>query len=402
MKQRNGTDPRSSADAQQVEPFTIDVADEVLRDLKSRLGASRFPDQISGSGWSRGIDLDYLRDLVEYWREGYDWRRQEAQLNRLAHFRTEIDGLRLHFAHVRSPHAHATPLILIHGWPGSFVEFLDVVGPLTEPERYGGDVNAACHVVLPSLPGYGFSERPRIAGWNQKRTARAYATLMARLGYERYVAQGGDWGAFVATEMALADPGHMLGLHLNMPVAPPPVEPVQLSARDQDDIKSMTGFLESEAAYALLQGTKPQTIGVALNDSPAGLCGWIAEKFHSWADYRGESANVIGRDRLLTNIMLYWVTGSAASAASYYYEFYNQSGAFDSQAFARAQQPVTVPTGVARFPKEIICMPRTWVERRYNVVRWTDMPRGGHFAALEQPKLFSDEVRSFVNDLRRP
>jgi epoxide hydrolase len=378
-----------------VERFHIHVDDSTLEDLGRRLALTRFPDQIEGTGWEYGTPIAYLRELVEHWRATYDWRAQEARLNELDHFRTRIDDQSIHFVHARSNHADALPLLLIHGWPGSIVEFLDVVPRLTHPEEHGGRAEDAFHVIAPSLPGYGFSEPPRTPGWDIRRIARAFVVLMDRLGYPRYGAQGGDWGAQIATRLAALDPAHCAGLHLNMPIAAPPAESVPLTEKEQAGLAAMARFQREEAAYAQLQGSKPQTVGVALNDSPAGLLSWIVEKFRTWGDCDGNPENVFTRDQLITNVMLYWVTQTITSSARLYWE------TMHSGALQEAPEFVSVPTGIARYPgEEVLCFPRAWVEQRYNVTHWAEMPRGGHFAAMEQPELFVDDVRTFFDTVR--
>ena len=376
-----------------IDRFNIHVDQHVLDDLRARLRGRRLPQSIPGSGWKYGVDIDYLQALLEYWELHYDWRVAEAGLNKLDHFTTAIQGHSIHFAHVRSPHPNATPLLMVHGWPGSIVEFLGTIDRLVAPERYGGDAKDAFHLVMPSLPGFGFSERPREAGWGPERSAKAYVELMSRLGYARYGVQGGDFGALVVAEMGLIAADRIIGLHTNMPMAPPPATPVPLTPGEEQDVADIAAFAENERAYAMIQATKPQTLGVGLNDSPAGLCAWISEKFRAWTD-RGETGeSVVDRDTLLTNITLYWVTGTAASAARYYYEYFHATPVWK-------KERIDVPTGVARFPKEMHRPPRSWVEEKYNVVRWTEMPRGGHFAALEQPALFADDVLAFFHGLR--
>jgi len=377
-----------------VSPFEIRVDDAVLDDLRRRLAHTRFPDQIEGTGWEYGVSVASLRDLVAYWRDTYDWRAAEARLNRLAHFRTRIDGQSIHFVHARSPHADAMPLLLLHGWPGSIVEFLDVIPRLTDPTAHGGAAADAFHVVAPSLPGYGFSEPTRTPGWDVRRIARAFIALLQRLGHARYGAQGGDWGAQIATRIGAYDPEHCAGIHLNMPIGARPQDASALSDEEKADLAAMARFQDEESGYALQQGTKPQTVGVALNDSPAGLLGWIVEKFRTWSDCGGDLESVFERDALLTNAMLYWVTGTSASSARLYWEC--KHGGL----WAEPAEYVAVPTGVARFPREVLRYPRSWVERQYNVTRWTDMPRGGHFAAMEQPALLVDDVRSFFRTVR--
>jgi len=377
--------------SQAIETFRIDIDDSVLDDLRSRLARTRLPDQIEDTGWEYGIPTDYLRALLEYWRDSYDWRAQEARLNELAHFRARIDGEPIHFIHARSPHAHAFPLLLLHGWPGSIVEFLEVIPRLTEPDAHGGDARDAFHLVVPSLPGYGFSEPPRTRGWDVSRIARAFMELMRRLDYRRYGAQGGDWGAQVATRIGGLDPARCAAIHLNMPIADRPKDDVVLTEEDKADLAAMQRFQREESGYALEQGTKPQTLGVALGDSPAGLLAWIVEKFRAWSDCDGDPENIFTRDQLITNVMLYWVTETITSSARLYWEHRNSG---------EALQFVGVPTGVARYPKEVVRFPRSWVERSYNVTHWADMPRGGHFAAMEQPALFVDDVRRFFRTVR--
>jgi pimeloyl-ACP methyl ester carboxylesterase len=377
-------------------PFTVDVPDAVLVDLHDRLSRTRFPEQIPEAGWDYGTELGYVRDLVTYWDESYDWRKQEARLNSFEQFVTEIDGQRVHFLHVRSPESDALPLVMTHGWPGSVVEFLDIIGPLVNPRGYGGDPGDAFHVVCPSIPGYGFSGPTRERGWDPQRVAGAFATLMAGLGYERYGAQGGDWGSMISTQLALADPDHVAGLHLNMVIALPP-EGEDFSTLTETEMAGLTSaadYMENDSGYAKIQGTKPQTIGYLLDDSPAGLAAWIVEKFRTWSDCDGDVERRFTKDTLLTNIMLYWVTATGHSSGRLYYEATKAGG------FVAKGRRVEVPTGAAIFPKEIIRPPRRWAERSYNITRWTEMPSGGHFAALEEPTLLVDDVRSFFASVR--
>jgi epoxide hydrolase len=377
-----------------IERFEIRIDDSVLDDLRNRLALTRLPDQIDGTGWEYGIPEDYLRDLVEYWRDTYDWRAQEARLNELAHYRTWIDGQSIHFIHARSAHADAFPVLLMHGWPGSVVEFLDVIPRLTDPEAHDGSAADAFHVIAPSLPGYGFSEPTRTRGWGPSRVAAAFTELMDRLGYTRYGAQGGDWGAQVATRIGALDPQHCVGIHLNMPLADRPDEPEPLSDAEQADLAVIAHFRREESGYAQEQGTKPQTLGVALNDSPAGLLAWIVEKFRTWSDCDGHPENAFTRDQMITNVMTYWVTQTITSSMRLYWE------RLHGDAQEQEHEFVGVPTGVARYPKEPLRIPRPWVERRYNVTHWADMPRGGHFAAMEQPALFVDDLRIFFRTVR--
>jgi pimeloyl-ACP methyl ester carboxylesterase len=377
-----------------IEQFPIRVDDSTLRDLQERLERSRLPDQISDTGWEYGMPIDYLRQLVEYWRDDYDWPAQEAHLNGFDHFCTAIDGQSIHFIHARSVHPDAVPLLITHGWPGSVVEFLDVIPRLTDPEAFGGRAEDAFHVIAPSLPGYGFSEPPRTPGWDEQRIAQAFAALMSRLGYARYGAQGGDWGAQVTTRIGALDPDRCLGIHLNMALGFPLTDAAPLSEEEQADLASMKQFVSEESAYANEQGTKPQTLGVALNDSPAGLLAWIVEKFRSWSDCDGDPENCFTRDQLITNVMLYWVTQTSASSARLYWESRHMNKSSKKVPF------ITVPTGVARYPKEILRWPRSWIETQYNVVHWAEMERGGHFAAMEQPELFVEDLRTFFRTLR--
>jgi pimeloyl-ACP methyl ester carboxylesterase len=378
-----------------IEPFEIRVEDAVLEDLRDRLARTRFPDQIDGTGWEYGLPVEYLRELVQYWRDVYDWRAAEARLNRFEHFRTEIDGQSIHFVHARSPHADAMPLLLTHGWPGSIAEFLDVIPRLTAPEAHGGRAEDAFHVVAPSLPGYGFSEPTRTRGWDTWRVARAFTELMQRLGYTRYGAQGGDWGAQVSTRIGLVDPEHCAAIHLNMPIGERPKDAsTPLSEEDQATLAAMAHFQREESGYANEQATKPQTLGAALNDSPAGLLAWIVEKFRTWSDCDGDVERRFTKDRMLTNIMLYWVTATGHSAGRLYYEA-TKAGRFGPQG-AR----VEVPTGAAVFPREIVRPPRRWAEHSYNITHWTEMPSGGHFAAMEEPGLLVDDVRAFFSTVR--
>jgi pimeloyl-ACP methyl ester carboxylesterase len=377
-----------------IEQFEIRVDDSLVDDLRDRLARTRFPDQIEGTGWDYGMPIDYLRDLVDYWLHDYDWRAHEALLNQFDHFRTTVDGQSIHFIHSRSPDPGAFPLLLTHGWPGSIVEFLDLIPRLTLPDADGGTPPDSFHVIAPSLPGYAFSEPPRTPGWDIRRIARAFTELMSRLGYQHYGAQGGDWGAQVATRIALYDPEHCVGLHLNMPIGTPPPDPGPLSREETNDLAAMDQFQREESGYANEQGTKPQTLGVGLNDSPAGLLAWIVEKFRTWSDCEGEPERIFTKDQLITNVMLYWATQTSASAARLYWETRHGGARSEVLPF------IATPTGVARFPKEVLRWPRSWVERQYNVTHWATMPRGGHFAAMEQPALFADDLRTFFRTIR--
>jgi len=374
-----------------IRPFRIDVGDDVLADLKARLQRTRWPEAELVGDWSQGVPLEWMREICRYWAETYDWRAREARLNRFAQFTTEIDGLDIHFLHVRSPRADALPLIITHGWPGSIVEFHKVIEPLVDPAAHGGDPLDAFHVICPSLPGYGFSAKPTTTGWGVDRIASAWATLMDRLGYKRYGAQGGDWGSAVTTALGAKDPSHCAGIHITLAFnARPKVEgePTPEEARALAGIKH---YREAGSGYANQQATRPQTLGYGLTDSPAGQAAWILEKFWAWTDCDGHPENIFTRDELLDNVMLYWVTASATSSARLYWESFGK----------RAPVTVKVPTGVAVFPKEIITPVKRWMEDSFTDIRhWTEMPKGGHFAAFEQPELFVRDVRAFFRTLR--
>ena len=386
---------RSTNTSKAVEPFAIQVEDSVLKDLQDRLMRTRLPDQLAAARWDYGTDLGYLREVIEYWRTEYDWREQERKLNQLDHFKTTIDGLDIHFIHQRSPEKSALPLVITHGWPGSVAEFMKVLGPLTDPVAHGGRAEDAFHVVLPSMPGYGFSDKPRQKGFNSDHVGQVVAKLMARLGYSRYGAQGGDWGAAVTSWLGSHDAEHVAGIHLNMVWVGPPEgaeDPEEgIPAWELERSQKRREWWKQERAYGELHGTKPQTLGYGLNDSPAGLAAWMIEKFRTWCDCDGHPENRFTRDELLTNVMIYWVTQTITSSMRLYYETRHNPP---------AQGRVEVPTGVAIFPGEIVFSPRKWVEARYNVTRWTEMPRGGHFAAMEEPELFVEDVRAFFRNLR--
>jgi pimeloyl-ACP methyl ester carboxylesterase len=382
-----------------VTPFHIGVPEGELRDLRSRLEHTRWPEAETVDDWSQGVPLGYLRELCRYWAEGYDWRSTEARLNALPQFRTEIDGLGIHFVHVRSPHPEALPLILTHGWPGSIVEFLKVIRPLTDPTAHGGAAGDAFHVVCPSLPGYGFSDKPTRRGWNVQRIARAFSLLMARLGYQRYGAQGSDWGTSITTSMGQQDPQHVAGIHLTPPLAPPdPATVDELTEAERAALASLKHAAEWDSGYSQEQATRPQTIGYALVDSPAGLCAWIVEKLWAWTDNDGHLGNVLTRDEVLDNVMLYWLPGTGASSARLYWESIRQVNEWIS---GLVSDTVAVPTGCSIFPKELQRPSRRWAAKRFLDIRyWNELDKGGHFAAFEQPELFVNEVRWFFRLVR--
>jgi pimeloyl-ACP methyl ester carboxylesterase len=365
----------------EVTPFRIEVPDADLRDLRERLGRTRWPEAETVADWSQGVPLAYLRELCGYWAEAYDWRATEARLNALPQFRTELDGLGIHFLHVRSPHPGALPLVITHGWPGSVVEFLKVIGPLTDPTAHGGDAADAFHLVCPSLPGYGFSDRPARPGWGVERIARAWARLMARLGYRRYGAQGSDWGTSVSTSVAQQDPEHVAVIHLTPPLAPPdPATFDDLTGAERAALQSLEHAAEWDSGYSKEHATRPQTVGYGLVDSPAALCAWIVEKFWSWTDCDGHPENVLTRDELLDNLMLYWLSGTGASAARLYWESIRQ---VDRWISGPVTDTVTVPTGCSIFPKELQRPSRRWADKRFLDIRHcNELDRGGHFAAF--------------------
>lgn len=387
--------PALAQDDRAIVPFRIQVPDAVLADLKARLALARIPEPLQGAGWQLGTDTAYLRQLVTYWRDRFDWRAQERRLNAMEQFTTTIDGLRVHFVHRRSSQAGAMPLLMTHGWPGSIAEFTKVIGPLTEPTQHGGAAADAFHVVMPSIPGFGFSAAPRTPGFDPARIAQVEAALMARLGYTRYGVQGGDWGSIISTQIAARDTAHVAGLHINMCIGgATPADPTAgLSEAERARVKLRDQFQAEETGYQQIQGTKPQTIGIALNDSPVALAAWIVEKFRTWCDCDGNPETVFTKDELLTNITLYWVTETAASSARIYYESRHPTS-------PPVPGRIAVPMACADFPKEVIWSPRAWLEPRYDIRRWTLMPKGGHFAAMEQPQLLVDDVRAFFRTVR--
>jgi len=407
---RSGSTPRP-ADAPAIVPFKIQVPDAVLTDLKQRLSQARFADEFPDAGWDYGTNLAYLKGLVDYWRDHYDWRAHEKKLNEFDQFNTNIDGVDIHFIHQRSKNANAMPLLLLNGWPSSIVEYAKVIGPLTDPVAYGGRAEDSFHVVIPSMPGFGFSGKPRERGYDPERIARMWVQLMARLGYTRYAAHGSDWGSGIATRVALNDAAHVAALHLagcggapepaaaNAGTPPPPVTGVNSAVNAAHNL-----------GYQEIQSTKPQTLGQGLSDSPVGLASWIIEKWYGWSDHDGDLEKVFTKDELLTNIMIYWVTNSGTSSARIYYESRHMLGGLAPTPFPRPEGRVTVPTGCGAFPSQYdrrgtpittnTVEARKAAETRYNIVHFTTMPRGGHFPAFEQPKLWVDDIRAFVRTVR--
>lgn len=378
-----------------IEDYPIHFPEEALDDLKRRLELVRWPEKETVGDWSQGVPLDRMKAVVDHWRTGYDWRRCEAELNRWGNYRTEIKGLPIHFMHIRSPEPNALPLLMTHGWPGSVLEFMKVIGPLTDPVAHGGKAEDAFHLILPSLPGYGFSAKPEGSGWGVRRTASAWIELMQRLGYDRYVAQGGDWGAAVTTALAYMKPAGLEAIHLNMVIAFPPdaSDQSEWTEAEKGAWETYREILTTGMGYANEQGTKPQTIGYSLNDSPVGQCAWIYEKFHGWTDCDGDPENILSRDEILDNITLYWLTGTGASSARMYWE---------STATAFLPVQIEVPTGGSVFPKEILRASRRWAEKNYvNIIHWNELDKGGHFAAFEQPGAFVDEIRACFRGIER-
>ncbi len=378
----------------EIQPFRIEIPQADLDDLRDRLARTRWPDQLPGVGWDYGIPLEYVRELASYWRDGYDWRVHEARLNGFGQFITTIDGARVHFLHVRSAAPDAMPLIITHGWPGSIVEFINIIGPLTDPGAYGGDPRDAFHLVIPSIPGYGFSRPTRDRGWDVRRIARAWAALMERLGYQRFGAQGGDWGSVISRELGLTAPGQVTGVHLNMLLTRMPDDPGELTGEETRRRQVLREFRATGSGYSAIQSTRPQTLAYGLTDSPAGQLAWITEKFGEWTD-NGLPDEAVDRDQLLTNVTLYWLTGTAGSSARLYYET-GRSLSWNPRAVS------AVPTGVAVFPREIAPPIRRFAELSDNIVHWSEFDRGGHFAAMEEPGLLVGDVREFFRPLRLP
>lgn len=370
-----------------IRDFQIDIPSSVLDDLDARLAMTRYPVKEPVDDWSQGIPLEYVQDVAAHWRSSYDWKACEAELNQYPHHMTEISGVDIHFMHIRSPESGARPLIMTHGWPGSIVEFLDVIGPLTNPVAHGGDAKDAYHLVLPSLPGYGFSGKPAETGWNAEKIGETWNVLMKRLGYERYFAQGGDWGALVTSAIGVQNLGACAGIHINLVVvgAPPPAIMQSPTPEEQASLIHFAGYQTEGSGYAEIQKTKPQTLGYGLADSPVGQMAWILEKFQGWSDGANIPDDSFDRDRLLDNVMIYWLNNAGASSARLYRESFGNPNV----------DPVTMPTGCSIFPNEIMTPSRRWAEHRFkNLQYWGQPERGGHFAAMEVPELFLAEVRS--------
>lgn len=386
-----------------VEPFVYRAPGDELDDLRRRLRTARWPEAATVDDWSQGVPLAWLQDLCAYWADGYDWRRCEDRLAALPQVRTAIDGLGIHAIHVRSPHSEAPALVMTHGWPGSVVELLDVIGPLTDPTAHGGDADDAVHLVCPSLPGYGFSDKPTEPGWGVPHIADAWVELMARLGYDRFYAQGGDWGSEVTTVLGTVHPEKVIGIHLNMAsVGPGRGGTDDLTPEEQAALADMAEHQEWGIGYSTQQATRPQTLGYGLTDSPIGQCAWIAEKYWAWTDHDGDPTSALSRDQMLDNITLYWLTRTAASSARLYWEAgFARASAGRSGSAGGPRPKVQVPTGVSVYPREIVRPSRRWCERRYPDLRFYDRPaHGGHFAAWEEPESFVEQVRSALRTMR--
>jgi microsomal epoxide hydrolase len=383
-----------------IRQFNIEVPELALVDLQQRLARTRVPAQLDNTSWEYGTDVAYLTELLDYWRNDFDWRAQEAKLNEFDQFVTEVDGLDMHFIHQRSDNPAAIPLMIVHGWPGSVSEFTKIIPALTDPVANGGNATDSFHVIAPSLPGFGFSEKPSDPGYNPEKIAHILAALMEQLGYDQYAIAGGDWGAIINRHIANNYPDRLIGLHSNMILAGPPSDPEQranVTEQEQQARAARGSYMQNEVAYQQIQGTKPQTLGYGLNDSPAGLAAWIVEKFHGWSDMPqgsdGYLDNHLTKDELLTNISIYWFTQTITSSSRIYYE--------NSKVPAsKAMEYIDVPTGAAIFPAEIFITPKAWAEASYDLIHWTVMPSGGHFAALEKPELYLNDLREFFRLLR--
>jgi pimeloyl-ACP methyl ester carboxylesterase len=393
----------AAVDGTAIRPFHVSVPEDDLIDLRRRVLATRWPAKETVADQSQGVQLGKLKDLLRYWGTDYDWRKVEAKLNALPMFVTEIDGLDIQFIHVRSRHPNALPLIITHGWPGSILELVKVIGPLSDPTAHGGGAEDAFDLVIPSMPGYGFSEQPKQTGWNAERIALAWDVLMKRLGYQRYVAQGGDWGSVVADKMARHAPAGLLGIHVNMPATVPAdvakamsagkPAPAGLSTVEKAAYEQLSTFFSKNGAYGAMMTTRPQTIGYGLSDSPAGLAAWMFDKFNQWTFSGGEAERSLSKDDMLDDITLYWLTNSAISSAQLYWE--NNANNFNAV-------NITIPAAITVFPGEIYRCPRSWAERSYHdLIYFNEVDKGGHFAAWEEPALFSAELRAAFRSLRQ-
>ena len=401
------TETTTTRNDESIRPFHVHVPQEQLDDLRRRIAETRWPDKETVNDQSQGIQLARVQELVRYWGTDYDWRKAEAQLNALPQFVTNIDGVDIQFIHVRSKHKNAMPLILTHGWPGSPFEFIKTIGPLTDPTAYGGRAEDAFDVIIPAIPGYGFSGKPTGLGWGPERTAKAWDTLMKRLGYKRYVSQGGDHGSVISDALARQASKGLLAIHLNMPATIPaelvkPINagdpaPANLGTDERDAYQSLSTFFGRNAAYGAMMVTRPQTIGYSLSDSPAGLAAWMYEKFAQWSDSDGVPERVLTRDEMLNDITLYWLTNTGASSSRFYWE--NNNNNFSAE--AQKTHDIKVPVAITVFPHEIYKAPKSWSQQAYpSLYYYNQVSKGGHFAAWEQPQLFAEEVRAAFRSVR--
>ena len=378
-----------------ISPFVISISDQQITDLNNRIANTRWPDAETTADWNQGVPLAYVKELVQYWGEQYDQQRLANRLNAFDNFKTNLLGLNIHFMHIRSSNPNARPLLLTHGWPGSVVEFLKVIGPLTEPQEHGGNADDAFHLVIPSLPGYGFSDKPQATGWGVEKIAEAWSALMARLGYSQYFAQGGDWGSVITSYIARQDPDHCLGIHINMGIVAPDPNAENLTANELSIMAGWKYYQDWDSGYSKQQATRPQTLGYGLVDSPSGQAAWIVEKFYQWMDCDGHPENIVSRDELLDNIMVYWLTGSGASSARLYWESF---GGGEGR-----EQPVSIPMGATISTKDIFRTSERFASRVFtNIVYWKDKEEGGHFAAFEQPNAFVSELRECFGVMPQP
>ena len=378
-----------------ISPFVISISDQQITDLNNRIANTRWPDAETAADWNQGVPLAYVKELVQYWGEQYDQQRLANRLNAFDNFKTNLLGLNIHFMHIRSSNPNARPLLLTHGWPGSVVEFLKVIGPLTEPQEHGGKADDAFHLVIPSLPGYGFSDKPQATGWGVEKIAEAWSALMARLGYSQYFAQGGDWGSVITSYVARQDPEHCLGIHINMGIVAPDPNAENLTANELSIMAGWKYYQDWDSGYSKQQATRPQTLGYGLVDSPSGQAAWIVEKFYQWMDCDGHPENIVSRDELLDNIMVYWLTGSGASSARLYWESF---GGGEGR-----EQPVSIPMGATISTKDIFRTSERFASRVFtNIVYWKDKEEGGHFAAFEQPNAFVSELRECFGVMPQP
>ena len=378
-----------------ISPFVISISDQQITDLNNRIANTRWPDAETAADWNQGVPLAYVKELVQYWGEQYDQQRLANRLNAFDNFKTNLLGLNIHFMHIRSSNPNARPLLLTHGWPGSVVEFLKVIGPLTEPQEHGGKADDAFHLVIPSLPGYGFSDKPQATGWGVEKIAEAWSALMARLGYSQYFAQGGDWGSVITSYIARQDPEHCLGIHINMGIVAPDPNAENLTANELSIMAGWKYYQDWDSGYSKQQATRPQTLGYGLVDSPSGQAAWIVEKFYQWMDCDDHPENIVSRDELLDNIMVYWLTGSGASSARLYWESF---GGGEGR-----EQPVSIPMGATISTKDIFRTSERFASRVFtNIVYWKDKEEGGHFAAFEQPNAFVSELRECFGVMPQP